>query len=358
MSTTRTAAVPRDVRAREDDLRAVRTPFVLATVVRTEKPAGSRPGDRALILPDGTIEGFVGGVCAESTVRSTGLRLLKTGESTLLRIRPEGTSPTVTAPGPQGGADGGAAASNTAGTSVPAGLDSPADVGEPVDSGLVTVANPCLSGGTLEIFMEVVLPPPLVRVFGDSPVAHALVDVGSALGYDVRATDDPHAPIAPDTAAVVVASHGRDEEEVLTAALKAGVPYVGLVASRRRGTAVVADLDLCDGHKQQVRTPVGLNIGARFPAEIALSVFAEMVAVRSAAPADTPGSPERPGPAASTAVAPAEETDPICGMAVVAAPDAISAEYGGRTWYFCAPGCRRTFLRNPGDYARGASEED
>src|SRR5256885_9568269 len=118
---------------RVDHLRSGRTPFVLATVVRAERPTSAKPGDRALVLPDGTIEGFVGGRCAESTVRLQGLRLLRTGESTLLRITPDA-----------------------------------GDASEAAAEGLVTVGNPCLSGGTLEIFLEAMMPPTLVHVFGDA----------------------------------------------------------------------------------------------------------------------------------------------------------------------------------------------
>jgi len=228
------------VLTRVDALASGRTPFVLATVVRAERPTSAKPGDRALVLPDGTMEGFVGGSCAESTVRLQGLRLLRTGESTLLRITPTEPSETVT-------------------------------------EGLVTVGNPCLSGGTLEIFLEAMFPPRLVHVHGDGPIARALVDVGRASGHDVREVSDP---LPDDLAALVVASHGHDEEPLLEKALRAGVPYVGLVASRRRGAAVVESLDVTPEQRTRVHTPAGLDIGARTPAEIALSVYAQLVASR------------------------------------------------------------------------------
>lgn len=223
-----------------DTLRSGRTPFVLATVVRAERPTSAKPGDRALVLPDGTMEGFVGGTCAESTVRSHGLRLLASGESTLLRITPTESAETVT-------------------------------------EGLVTVGNPCLSGGTLEIFLEAVVPPKLVHVHGDGPIAQALVAVGRASGHDVRpAADTP----PDDLAALVVASHGHGEEPLLEQALRSGVPYVGLVASRRRGAAVLASLDVTDEQRVRVHTPAGLDIGARTPSEIAVSIYAQLVADR------------------------------------------------------------------------------
>ncbi|MFB4315323.1 XdhC family protein [Actinomadura sp. 21ATH] len=223
-------------------LRSERTPYVLATVVRTERPASARAGDRALVLPDGTLEGFVGGSCAASTVRAEALRLLASGESTLLRI-----------------------------TADPAGAAS-------LD-GLVTVGNPCLSGGTLDVFLEAVIPPALVQVYGDGPVARALADVGAAAGYATALCAGPADPVAADAAAVVAATHGRDEEEVLRRALAAGVPYVGLIASRKRGAAVASALENGD----RVRTPAGLDIGARTAGEVALSVLAEILALRTAA---------------------------------------------------------------------------
>ena len=128
-----------DLLARVDGLRTRRTPFVLATVVRAERPTSAKPGDCAVVTADGTLDGFVGGVCAESTVRVESLRLLAAGESELLRITP----------------DAGAA---------------------PAQDGVRTVGNPCLSGGTLEIFLEAMIPPMLVAVFGESPVAYLVVD--------------------------------------------------------------------------------------------------------------------------------------------------------------------------------------
>ncbi|GAB2987295.1 XdhC family protein [Amycolatopsis acidiphila] len=281
--------------AQADSLRARRRPFVLATVVRVQRPTSAKPGDCALVLPDGTIEGFVGGDCAESTVRLQGIRLLGTGRSTLLRITPEARSD------------------------------------EKVEDGVVTVGNPCLSGGTLEIFLEAQLPPALVVVHGDAPVARALVSVGAALGYDVRT--DPSVP--EDADAVLVASHGRDEEAVLRAAVAAGVGYVGLIASRRRGAAVLEALEL---DADFVHTPAGLDIGARTPGEIAVSVYAEMIATRR-----RPPSPE-------TLPEPAEAPDPVCGMSVAVTRESLQLPYEGRTYYFCGPGCRQAFAEEPARY--------
>ncbi len=225
-----------------DALIADRLPFVAATVVRAQRPTSVRPGQAALIDADGTISGFVGGLCAEASVRLHALRVLETGEPLLLRI----------VPGDE-------------------------EEEETDAEGAVTVQNPCLSGGALEIFLEPHLPAPHVFVLGEAPVAGALQELGASLGFAMVNGAERDAPEADD-AAVIVASHGHEEEFVLASALRAGVPYVGLVASERRGAAVRAALDVPDELRAQLHTPAGLDIGARTPAEIALSIFAEIVA--------------------------------------------------------------------------------
>ena len=228
---------------RAEELAAAGEPFVTAIVVRAQRPSSVTAGDSGLVRADGTIEGFVGGACAESSVRLYALRVLETGEPLVLRIVP-------------------------------------GDEEDPVEEGAVTVRNHCLSGGALEIFLEPWLPRPRVGVVGDTPIALALVSVGERLGYDVRIDQ------ADDDLALVVASHGRGEEEALETALRAGVPYVGLVASRRRAPAVLEELRsrgvVSEEDVARVRTPAGLDIGARTPEEIALSILAEIVSVRHA----------------------------------------------------------------------------
>lgn len=318
-----------DLLARANDLRRRRMPFVLATVVRVARPTSAKAGDCALVLPDGTIDGFVGGDCAESTVRLQAIRQLAAGQSTLLRITPAGGEL------------------------------------EPSGDGLVTVANPCLSGGTLDIFLDVMRPPMLVHVFGASPVARALTAVGEAMGWDMRANTRPDAPILPDTAAVVVASHGSDEEPVLAAALHAGTPYVGLVASRRRGRAVVSSLDLTPAQRERLHTPAGLDIAASGPGEIAVSILAEIIA------STPPGGVRQAGPASAEAVAaeavaggavaagsaPAtvEAADPVCGMTVAVTAGSLRLEQAGTSWYFCGSGCRDAFAADAARYAAAAT---
>lgn len=243
-----THTTPTRLRDRVAELRRARTPFVHATVVRAQQPTSAHPGDEAILLADGTIEGFVGGHCATNSVRKAALGALQVGESVLLRVLPDG------------------------------------DVHFPETPGACVVVNPCLSGGALEIFLDPQVPAPLVGVFGGSPIAEALVEVGNLLGYEIRRLDTPN-PVALDGAtALVIASLGGPEADLVRAALDAGVGYVGLVASRSRGASILDGLNLTESERSRVHTPAGLDIGARTPAEVAVSIAAEVIAtVRSAA---------------------------------------------------------------------------
>lgn len=287
---------------RADALAAERTPFVVATVVRAGHPTSVRPGDSAIVLGDGTIEGFVGGACAESSVRLQALRALETGEALLLRIVPEG--------------------------------DETADA-----EGAMVVRNPCLSGGALEIFLEPRLPAARIAVVGETPIGFALASLGEKLGYDVALSAGAPEDTADDVA-LVVASHGREEEDALASALAAGVPYVGLVASRKRGAAVVEELRARGVPKDRLahlRTPAGLEIGAQSPEEIALSILAEIIQSRREHVAG-------PVPASSA-------VDPVCGMTVAVSAQTPRVFHEGRSVYFCGKGCRKAFEDEPARYA-------
>ena len=125
-----------------------------------------------------------------------------------------------------------------------------------------------------------------------------------------------------------MAAHGRDEEELLAEALRQGVPYVALVASPKRGGDVRASLELPDELRRQLHSPAGLDIGARTPAEIAVSILAEILAER------------QPVAAPPVTAAPVTATDPVCGMEVAVTDAAISLARDGEHVYFCSEGCR------------------
>jgi xanthine dehydrogenase accessory factor len=254
-------------------------------------PTSVRPGDSALVLADGQIDGFVGGVCAQASVRLHAARALETGEAVILRLEPGAGEETV-------------------------------------EDGIVVDHNPCLSGGTMEIFLEPQLPALRIVIAGDTPIARALAQIALAAGYDVGRDAEPTA----SDAAVVVASHGNAEEAMLARALEVGVGYVALVASDKRGAAVRDSLDVPNALREQLHTPAGLAIGAETPEEIAIAILAEFVSKRVA----------QPPPAL---VAPVQTAiDPVCGMTVTISDATLHADIGGERFWFCSEGCRTAYI--------------
>jgi len=302
------------VSRRAAELAAEGTAFVTATVVRAQRPTSVRAGDVALVLGDGTIEGFVGGVCAQQSVRVYALKALETEEALLLRIVPDG----------------------------PVGEDPDTGREIAVEEGAVTAQNPCLSGGAIEIFLEPMVPAPRVLVVGDTPIAAALAALGAELDLSIVPVSDGSPEPGSGDLALVVAAHGRDELHTLRQGLQAGLPYIGLVASHKRGAGVLADLR-ADGVPETqlalIDVPAGIDIGSRTPPEIALSILATIVRVRRGEHAAAPGNTQIAvaAPASTLAV------DPICGMTVAAVPGTPSLEHEGETVYFCCDGCKAKF---------------
>ncbi|SEN15917.1 XdhC family protein [Cryobacterium luteum] len=283
-----------------------REPFVQATVVRAQRPTSAHAGDTALVRATGEIDGFVGGTCVEASVRLYSLQVLESRQPLLLKV--------------------------VAG--VPSSI---------IEDGAVEVSNPCVSNGAIEIFLEPRIPLPRLVVVGSTPDAEALAALAPLVGFDLIRADGASASLEAGDAALIVASHGRDEGPALLAALAAGVPYVALVASPKRGAAVLASLDVSPEQRARVFSPAGLNLGARTPGEVAVSIFAQLVQERAGR--GHPLGAEVDEKAAATAI------DPVCGMAVAALPTSLQVEYDGSTVYFCSAGCRTAFLGQPERYA-------
>jgi xanthine dehydrogenase accessory factor len=287
----------RDVMVEAGRLAADGRPFALATVVRVVRPASARQGDRALVTPEGALRGWVGGACSEPSVIAEALRALADGKPRLLRVCRPGTA-------------------------------------EP-EEGVVLAESTCASEGTVEVLIEPQLPEPLLAIVGDSPAARTLGELARAIGW--RVTGD----LGAGAEAVVVATMGRGDEQALEAALATPAGYVGLVASQKRGAATLAALrqaGLGEEALARVRCPAGLDLGPSSQAEIAVAILAELVAWRHA------------GSAASAVAALAEAIDPVCGMTVAVAGARETVVHEGATYYFCCPGCRGRFERNPPKY--------
>jgi xanthine dehydrogenase accessory factor len=232
----------------------------------------------------------------------------------------------------------------------------PAGAGAEAPDDVVVAESRCASEGVVEVLIEPELPGPLLAVLGEGVAGRTLAQLARIVGW--RVTDQ----LDPDTTAdaVVVATMGHGDEDALASALKAGVGYVGLVASARRAAVVLDALrerGVAEEDLARVRSPAGRDLGPSTQEEIAVAILAELVDWRhglvpdppgdhSGGPAD-PSGPAGLAPAEAVSPVPAEAVDPVCGMtvAVAGAPTAVR---DGVTWYFCSVGCRDHFERTGG----------
>ena len=293
-----------DLLALAADLQRRGEPFALATVVRCERPTSAKPGAKALIRDDGTVSGWVGGACAEPTVVREAMNAIRDGRPRLLGLVGEG----------------GRGPSRT--------------------EGIVEYPMTCHSGGMLEIYVEPYLPKPLLVLVGHGPVIDALSTLGRGADYAVVVTTGGPAELGQlrltPRASVVVATHADTDEDVLTHVLTTDAGYVSLVASRRRAAVIVDRLKergVASDRLGQLKAPAGIDIGATEPAEIAVSILAEIIQHHRS------GKPE---PATADSM---EATDPICGMVVDVASARYRSHVGDRTVYFCCRACKETFDR-------------
>ncbi len=285
--------------------------FALATVVWRQGPSSGKEGSRALVMADGSLFGWIGGACAEPVLIREALAALEDGHPRLLLLGMDGLM-------------------------------------DELPEGMVSVPLSCQSDGALQVHVEPVVPAPRAVVVGKSPMASTLVDLAQSIGWDAElvAPGDP-LPDAPG-AAVVVASQGHGDEEILLEAARRTPPYLGLVSSRRRGEVVLDYLrahGVGDDVVASVKVPAGLDLGPTSHREMAASILAELVAARAAGQLGTPAVVER-------VHRPATAIDPVCGMEVTADDSNRPFTHDGETYYFCCPGCRASFAADPDSYLR------
>jgi xanthine dehydrogenase accessory factor len=309
--------------------------FALATVVWRQGPSSSKQGSRAIITARGEIQGWIGGACAEPVVIRAAKQVMADGNARLLL------------------------------------LGSPDQFGTAVPDGMTVVPIACQSEGALEIYIEPVLPAPHLVIVGSSPMAHTLAELGRALDWLVdlvAPADFGTGQPADERSMVLVATQGHGDEDMMERAVALRPAYLGLVASRKRGEAVLgylADRGLPRDQLDRVRAPAGLDLGRTTHEEMAVAILAELVQLRAsgalgavpaprAEPASTASGPVAGppllAPAGRTGLTLAEAVDPVCGMTV--APGGLRAEHRGQSYSFCCAGCRSAFENNPDAYTK------
>jgi xanthine dehydrogenase accessory factor len=282
----------------------------LATVVWRRGPSSGPRGSRAIVTASGEVRGWIGGACAEPVVIREAQRAIRDREPRLLL------------------------------------LGSPDDFGT-VPEGMTVIPIACHSEGAMEVYVEPVVSTPHLIVVGRSPMAETLCQLARALEWHATladAGDLDEASIDPRSI-VIVATQGHGDEEALERVVAASPVFVGVVASSRRGEALLgylADRGVPQERLERVRVPVGLDLGHTSHREIAVAILAELVQLRAAGrlvPANAAVAPARP-----TAI------DPLCGMTVAADASSRPVEHDGVTYYFCSTGCRDAFVADPSAY--------
>ena len=328
-----------DILQLASDLAGRSEAFALATVVRREPPSSARVGDTAIVTPGGEFHGWLGGSCTRPTVIREALAALADGVPRLIGIVRDADSMHHNRPG------------------------------------LTVFPMACHSGGSVEIYIEPLLPARRLLIFGVSPTAQALARLATVLGYRVEAVDpEASETLFPDVSRLVtsdasieppgsgrqdatrcfavVATLGQRDEEAAWAAGRLQPAYLGVVASRKRFGHIRETLAARGATPEQldrITNPAGLDIGAETPEEIALSILAEIT---------RRGRARRPARAPAPAAAVTDtERDPVCGMTVSAASAGQRADAGGRTYYFCGAHCRDQFLAEPHKYTAAAVQE-
>ena len=311
--------------SKTDELLTDGQSFAIAVVVRYQAPISGKPGNKAIIFPDGKIWGWIGGGCAQPVVVKEALKALADGQPRLIRISPS-SSP---------------------------------------EEGIVDYTMTCHSGGTLDIYIEPVLPKPHILILGRSPVAKTLARLGKAIGYAISVVapgadresfpdsdlvqaelDLGQLKTTPQTF-IVVSTQGEGDEEALEQALLTKAAYVAFVASKTKASKLLGYLKergVTVDRLSKVRAPAGLDITATSPEEIAVSILAEIIQVNGTKAASQKNQAQSPVPKH-------EAKDPICGMMVDVSIAKHKSEFHGNSFYFCCSGCKQKFDKQPEKYA-------
>jgi xanthine dehydrogenase accessory factor len=292
--------------------------FALATVVWRQAPSSGQQGSRAIVTASGDVQGWIGGACAEPVVIREAQRAIADGQPRLLL------------------------------------LGTPDQFGA-VPEGMTVVPIACQSDGALEVFVEPVLSSPRLVVVGRSPMAHTLCELARAVGWrsDLIDAADFDSDDVDGRTVVVVATQGHGDEDALERAVAAVPAYVGLVASRDKGEAILgylADRGVPQEVLDRVRVPAGLDLGHTAHREIAVAILAELVQLRASGTLGASTASAASAVSATPVQVVDQVVDPVCGMAVPAGRSSHPLEHAGRTYYFCSAGCAGAFQKDPTAY--------
>ncbi len=312
--------------------------FALALVVNRQIPSSGKPGDKAIIRKNGEISGWIGGGCTRGIVLKEASHALEDGKPRLVKITPEGEYQSI--------------------------------------PGVKQYPMTCHSGGSVEIYIEPILPRPHILIMGKSHVAMALAKIAHSMDYTTELfakgaekaafphmTDVSEKEVTPamvhSNTCIVVCTQGENDEDALEQAINSGAAYISFVASRKKANAVFHQLrqrGITFDQLKRIKTPAGLKINAKLPEEVAISILAEIIEFMrteevdssEAAQAET----DRPAtPPSGLESNPNFFINPVCGIPIEKNTAKHVIAYEGESYYFCCDGCKVSFEKDPEKYA-------
>jgi len=299
----------------------------MAVVVRREAPTSGKPGDKAIITQDGNVKGWIGGGCTKGIVIKEALAAIKEQTPRLVRIHPSDN------------------------------LEE--------QQGVKNYKMTCMSGGSVDVYIEPIMPVSKLRIFGRSHIAMALCNIATAAGFEVNVvTDLAEEEMFTSAKSVqplkgfeskpapgeytVVCTQGENDANSLLAAVQMNPRYLAFVASRKKANSILMGLKRQDvPHEQlvKIKTPAGIDINAKTPEEVAISILAEIIREK------------RNGESSSNNVMQEEKElqedlyiNPVCKIPVQKSTAKYILEYEGEKVYFCCDGCKESFEKDPAAY--------
>lgn len=313
------------------DLHQKKEAFAIAFVINRQLPSSGKPGDRAVIEKDGTLSGWIGGGCTRGIVIKEALLAIESGKPRIVNISPKGEVRAKT--------------------------------------GVMDYKMTCHSGGAVEVYIEAVLPKPHLLILGKSHVAMSLSRIAKAMDYqlsvlaksadeiafpdaDLIQEEDAEMKMVQPNSYIVVCTQGENDEQALAYALRSDASYISFIASRKKANAIFRNLrqmDFSFDDLKRIKTPAGLNINAKLPEEVAISILAEIIAhIRKEEPEEQNASRHQLPVTNSN---PNLFINPVCGIPVDKKTAKHIIDYEGEKYYFCCDGCKVTFEKEPAKYA-------
>ena len=301
---------------RASELKKKGRPFAIATVINTVAPTSAKTMSKAIIHENGEIEGWIGGGCSIHTVITEGLNCINTGKSMVLRLSPE-------------------------------------KISEDTVTYKKEVFLTCESGGTLEFHIEPVLPMTKLIIYGSTPTVYALANMGRFLNYNCYICSPNAVPqknlsdkinIINDyktfagQCVAVVATQGENDIQALKSAIASKPNFISMIVSKKKASSILSQLEkngLSKDEITKVKFPAGIDINAKAPEEIAVSILAELINDRNAIDLEEQVIVDIKNKQ--------KEIDPICKMLIDPENAADSYEFNGNIYYFCCSGCKEKF---------------